>query len=90
MAELNKLICKIENLRKKLNDLILEKQDLLDPDVIDASKKLDEALNEYAKMKKKQNNEMLTLIIYILFLTSCFLHPMRHILLTLFSLYATI
>lgn len=53
MAELNKLICKIENLRKKLNDLILEKQDLLDPDVIDASKKLDEALNEYAKMKKK-------------------------------------
>lgn len=53
MTELKKLICKIENLRKELNALILEKQDLLDPDVVSASKKLDEALNEYNNMVKK-------------------------------------
>ena len=54
MTELNKLICKIKELRKELNTLILEKQDLLDPDVIAASKKLDDVLNEYNNMKKKK------------------------------------
>ncbi|HHY24378.1 MAG TPA: aspartyl-phosphate phosphatase Spo0E family protein [Clostridiaceae bacterium] len=54
VTELNKLICKIKELRKELNTLILEKQDLLDPDVIAASKKLDDVLNEYNNMKKKK------------------------------------
>ena len=54
MTELNELIFKIEELRKELNTLILEKQDLLDPDVIAASKKLDDALNKYNNMKKKK------------------------------------
>ena len=40
VTELNKLICKIKELWKELNTLILEKQDLLDPDVIAASKNL--------------------------------------------------
>ncbi len=52
MTKLNELIYKIEDLRKELNTLILEKQDLLDPDVVAASKKLDDALNEYDNMKK--------------------------------------
>lgn len=52
MIELNVLIHKLEVLRRELNILILEKQDLLDPDVVAASKKLDDVLNEYEKMKK--------------------------------------
>ena len=52
MTELEEIIYKIEELRKELNKLILEKQDLLDNDVVLASKRLDEALNEYEKMLK--------------------------------------
>jgi len=52
VTELEEIIYKIEELRKELNKLILEKQDLLDNDVVLASKRLDEALNEYEKMLK--------------------------------------
>lgn len=40
-------------MRQSLQDLINEKQSLLDPEVIIASQKLDEALNEYHNLFKK-------------------------------------
>lgn len=42
---------KIENLRKKLEELT-KKRDMLDPEVISLSKNLDRLLNEYVKIKK--------------------------------------
>ncbi|NSW91744.1 MAG: aspartyl-phosphate phosphatase Spo0E family protein [Firmicutes bacterium] len=62
MSELQDIILKINELKEKLTQLIDEKQDLLDSEVISASKKLDEALNEYEmairqKCNNNQNNK---------------------------------
>lgn len=56
MAEIEEVVAEIEDLRKRLNELIKEKKDLLDPQVIVASQMLDAILNEYNKVvseKKK-------------------------------------
>lgn len=47
---INKKIC---DMRQALQELINEKENLLDPEVIIASQKLDEALNEYNKLLNK-------------------------------------
>ncbi|AQS11142.1 Spo0E like sporulation regulatory protein [Clostridium saccharobutylicum] len=44
IKEINKRICQM---RQSLQDLINEKPNLLDPEVITASQELDKALNEY-------------------------------------------
>lgn len=52
MIELKELICRIEEMKKFLYNIVELKQDLLDPDVIAASKLLDTALNEYNDLIK--------------------------------------
>ncbi|WP_254363637.1 aspartyl-phosphate phosphatase Spo0E family protein [Paenibacillus sp. MZ04-78.2] len=57
MTEINKLLAnmlkEIEQLRIGLNVLSQNKASLVDPEVIEASKKLDNALNEYARLSSK-------------------------------------
>lgn len=53
MNEIQDIIKKIEKARKEMNDLISEKGDLLDQEVIIASQKLDSVLNEYNKVLKQ-------------------------------------
>ena len=50
MQDVNAILEKIEKLRKEMNDLIMEKGDLLDQEVIIVSQKLDSVLNEYNKI----------------------------------------
>ena len=50
LAEIDKLMLKIESLRENLNRIIKEGKDLKHPDVLKASKKLDKILNKYQKL----------------------------------------
>ncbi|MBV4419684.1 aspartyl-phosphate phosphatase Spo0E family protein [Clostridium tyrobutyricum] len=50
MSKIEKISSDLENLRIKLNILIAEKKDLLDPEIIIASQMLDSALNRYHKV----------------------------------------
>jgi hypothetical protein len=50
MSELKELVKKIEDMRNYLNDLLLEKSNLLDEEVISASQALDKILNDYNKI----------------------------------------
>ncbi|QGU96372.1 Spo0E family sporulation regulatory protein-aspartic acid phosphatase [Clostridium bovifaecis] len=55
MSEMNELINDINKLRKNLEALISEKDgDLLDPDVLAASKMLNAVINEYNKIVKEK------------------------------------
>ncbi|MCD3347797.1 aspartyl-phosphate phosphatase Spo0E family protein [Clostridium botulinum D/C] len=47
MSEVDEIIEKIEEMRKYLNDLINEKENLLDEEIIWASQTLDRILNDY-------------------------------------------
>ena len=47
---------KIQNLRKYIHKLIEKKNDLLDPEVLTASKMLDAVLNEYNKLIKDKTD----------------------------------
>ncbi|MFB0840940.1 Spo0E family sporulation regulatory protein-aspartic acid phosphatase [Paenibacillus oleatilyticus] len=51
MCDLESLLIKIEKLRAELNALSKSKE-LSDPEVIAASQRLDDALNEYETMKQ--------------------------------------
>ncbi|MGF9913756.1 aspartyl-phosphate phosphatase Spo0E family protein [Paenibacillus ehimensis] len=51
MCDLERLLLKIEKLRAELNALSKSKE-LSDPEVIAASQRLDDALNEYEIIKK--------------------------------------
>lgn len=48
--KLKELKIKIQNLRMHLEELIEEKNNLLNPDILAASKMLDALLNEYDKL----------------------------------------
>ncbi|MBV4424556.1 aspartyl-phosphate phosphatase Spo0E family protein [Clostridium tyrobutyricum] len=50
MSKIEKISSDLENLRIKLDILITEKKDLLDPEIIIASQILDSALNQYHKV----------------------------------------
>lgn len=54
MNDKRELIAKIQELRQQLYSLILEKHDLQDSEIIEASKELDESLAEYEKMINKR------------------------------------
>lgn len=54
MSQIEGILQKIEVFRIKINELIEEKGDLLDSEVVSASQTLDKALNDYAKIIKNQ------------------------------------
>lgn len=53
MSKVEELLLKIDETRKLMTDLMEEKENLLDPDVIEASQKLDKVLNDYHEAVKK-------------------------------------
>lgn len=55
LDRVERIKCKINELRKKLIQLINEKQNLLDPDVVSTSQQLDDVLNEYNKMMNEDS-----------------------------------
>lgn len=55
--DIEKIFKEIDQLRNELNELIIEKGDLQDPEVIAASKSLDAALNEYEYFIKQRNKD---------------------------------
>ncbi|WP_027623178.1 aspartyl-phosphate phosphatase Spo0E family protein [Clostridium lundense] len=57
MDEFKKLKKIIDELRKDLYDLIEQKSDLLDPEVVFASQLLDSALDEYYKILEKKKDK---------------------------------
>ncbi len=57
MDEIQELIQKIDKTRKCMHDLIEEKSDLLDSQVIQASQMLDSVLDEYYKILKRKKNK---------------------------------
>lgn len=54
MHEVKELAQKIDEMRKYMNDLIKEKGNLLNQDVVVASQELDSILNEYYKILNKK------------------------------------
>ncbi|AKN29633.1 transposase [Clostridium carboxidivorans P7] len=55
MDRVEQLLKKIEETRTYMNDLIKEKSDLLDPEVIIVSQMLDSILDEYYKILQQEN-----------------------------------
>lgn len=55
MERVEQLLKKIEETRTYMNDLIREKSDLLDPEVIIVSQMLDSILDEYYKILQQEN-----------------------------------
>lgn len=55
MDRVEQLLKKIDETRTYMNDLIREKSDLLDPEVIIASQMLDSILDEYYKIIQREN-----------------------------------
>lgn len=53
MSELKEIMDEIEKVRKKMHDILQEKEDMLDKEVIAASQMLDSVLNEYYKILNK-------------------------------------
>lgn len=57
MSEIDDLIKEIQEMRKRMNDLIVQKGSLLDRNVITASKMVDVLLNEYEKLLDENNKK---------------------------------
>ncbi|AKA69711.1 MULTISPECIES: aspartyl-phosphate phosphatase Spo0E family protein [Clostridium] len=55
MDRVEQLLKKIEETRSYMNDLIRERSDLLDSEVIIASQMLDSILDEYYKILQQEN-----------------------------------
>lgn len=58
MHEIEDILREIEELRVELVKAIEKKKNLLDPDIIKESQKLDSILNEYNKMLNEKMNTM--------------------------------
>ncbi|AZV57715.1 aspartyl-phosphate phosphatase Spo0E family protein [Clostridium sp. AWRP] len=56
MSEIEEILQKITELRKKLENLIEQKKNLLDPEVVVASQMLDSILNEYNRIVKSKTD----------------------------------
>jgi len=54
MDKIRELQDKIQHFREYLHDLVKNKKNLQDPEVITASKMLDSLLNEYCKLLKNE------------------------------------
>lgn len=57
MDELKKLLYDIENLRKRLNNLIANNENLQDPEIISASQILNAAVTKYTEVISKKNKK---------------------------------
>lgn len=57
MDNIEELTIKIDEMRKIMCDLIQEKSNLVDPDVVQASQNLDKALNEYHELLKSKKRK---------------------------------
>lgn len=57
MDKFEKLEEKIDESRRIMNELILEKTNLCDPEVVIASQLLDKVLDEYYKILKNSKNK---------------------------------
>lgn len=57
MDKIDKLMLEIDEMRKQMNDLIKEKENLVDPEVVTASQKLDSVLNDYNNILKNQRRK---------------------------------
>jgi predicted nucleic acid-binding Zn-ribbon protein len=55
MNELQRLALKIDEFRKYLQNLIAEKENLADGQILYASEELDDLLNEYERFKRNMN-----------------------------------
>ncbi|OBR90277.1 MULTISPECIES: aspartyl-phosphate phosphatase Spo0E family protein [Clostridium] len=56
MSEIEEILQKITELRKELENLIEQKKNLIDPEVVVASQMLDSILNEYNKIVKSKTD----------------------------------
>jgi stage 0 sporulation regulatory protein len=56
VEEIKEVLRKIEELRKNMDELIGSKGDLLDSEIIELSRLLDESLVEYYKLLKKKRD----------------------------------
>ncbi|MCH3965146.1 MAG: aspartyl-phosphate phosphatase Spo0E family protein [Clostridium sp.] len=54
MSNIKDILLEMQELRKHLNDLVKQKNNLLNPEVIAASKMLDSLLNEYSRIIKNK------------------------------------
>lgn len=54
MADIRQLLTMIQELRDYMHDLIDKRKDVLDPEVLAASKMLDALLNEYEKLIREK------------------------------------
>ncbi|HEX9061097.1 MAG TPA: aspartyl-phosphate phosphatase Spo0E family protein [Clostridia bacterium] len=57
MHELKDLIRKIQDLREHLDKLVVQKGNLLDPEIIAASRLVDKLLNEYEKLVSEKDRD---------------------------------
>ncbi|HQL35121.1 MAG TPA: aspartyl-phosphate phosphatase Spo0E family protein [Bacillota bacterium] len=55
MEKIEEVLMKIDELRKKMNDMIAANDDLLDSKIIELSRLLDEQLVEYHRLLKEKN-----------------------------------
>lgn len=54
MDKIEQLMLRIDEMRKQMNDLIQEKENLVDPEVVAASQELDSVLNDYNNILKSK------------------------------------
>ncbi|WP_368488338.1 aspartyl-phosphate phosphatase Spo0E family protein [Clostridium sp. BJN0013] len=54
MSEIDNILSQIESLKRNLDNLITQKDSLLDPEIIIASQMLDSMLNKYSKIIKEK------------------------------------
>lgn len=57
MDKIEELIIKIDEMRKTMCDLIQEKANLVDPEVVQASQNLDSVLNKYHELLESKKRK---------------------------------
>ena len=64
MIYVNNLIIKIQELRERLDELILNKKNLHDSEIMTTSKQLDELLNQYKNVLPPHNEKLINILHY--------------------------
>jgi stage 0 sporulation regulatory protein len=59
MAEVKSILNRINELRENINNLVVQKRDLLDPEVLLVSEELDELVNFYMEQMRLKNESAL-------------------------------